>query len=246
MKTRLLTKAIIAIPIITLITTNAYSAVSVGGDQDGAECQTGWVTCDNATGDICCAPNRQSCDTYCESTGGGTVGGGTGTSAGTCTSARMCSGSEPSANTLRYCRSSSSTCYGDGYRYYSCSSCNSGYDRVSQSVYLNSPCNAYRVTVYVCEASEPPCTLTCPGYWENITSSYQGYYSGTVTSSCTCSYSVTRYRCRSGYYGSGTSCTACPSGGTSSAGSTSISRCYVTSGSDSTGRYTYTSPCYWG
>lgn len=67
---------------------------------------------------------------------------------------------------------------------------------------------------------------------------------------------VFQYRCIAGYYGSGSSCTRCPSSGgvygTSAVGSTSITSCYMPSGttisfSDSTGSGTekYTSDCYY-
>ena len=54
--------------------------------------------------------------------------------------------------------------------------------------------------------------------------------------------------CNAGYYLSGGLCLTCPSGGTSAAGATSITSCYLpsgTTGSDSTGSYTYTSNCYY-
>ena len=61
------------------------------------------------------------------------------------------------------------------------------------------------------------------------------------------------YRCVAGAYGSPsasnkTACAPCPSPGTSAAGSTSQSDCYIpagTTGSDNTGTYKYTSNCYY-
>ena len=61
------------------------------------------------------------------------------------------------------------------------------------------------------------------------------------------------YRCVAGAYGNPsasnkTACAPCPSPGTSSAGSTSQSDCYIpagTTGSDSTGTYKYTANCYY-
>ena len=61
------------------------------------------------------------------------------------------------------------------------------------------------------------------------------------------------YRCVAGAYGNPsasnkTACAPCPSPGTSAAGSTSQSDCYIpagTTGSDSTGTYKYTSNCYY-
>lgn len=54
--------------------------------------------------------------------------------------------------------------------------------------------------------------------------------------------------CASGYYKMYASCLQCPDGGASDVGATSITDCYLptgTSGSDSTGRYTYTSNCHY-
>lgn len=73
------------------------------------------------------------------------------------------------------------------------------------------------------------------------------------TATCKCN-SSTEYRCAAGYYGVSflgrSGCTRCPSSGgvygTSTAGSnTKITDCYMTSGSDDTGTFTYTSNCYY-
>lgn len=56
------------------------------------------------------------------------------------------------------------------------------------------------------------------------------------------------YRCAAGYYGNGTTCTVCPGGGTSPAGTTTVSGCYIPSGrsfSDGTGSGKYTGNCYY-
>lgn len=61
------------------------------------------------------------------------------------------------------------------------------------------------------------------------------------------------YQCIQGYYGSGQSCTRCPSSGgvygtTAAAGATTITECYLPSGtafSDTTGSGTYTDKCYY-
>ena len=58
----------------------------------------------------------------------------------------------------------------------------------------------------------------------------------------------TLYRCAAGYYGNGTTCTVCPGGGTSPAGTTAVSGCYIPSGqsfSDGTGSGKYTRNCYY-
>ena len=67
---------------------------------------------------------------------------------------------------------------------------------------------------------------------------------------------INEYRCAVGYYGNAegtssynlTGCSPCPIGGTSEAGATSITGCYIpagTTGSDSTGGYTYAEDCYY-
>ena len=55
--------------------------------------------------------------------------------------------------------------------------------------------------------------------------------------------------CAKGYYKSGSSCADCPNNGTTSGtGATSISSCYIpsgTTGSDSTGTFKYVGNCYY-
>lgn len=75
-----------------------------------------------------------------------------------------------------------------------------------------------------------------------------------ATASCS---SNNTYKCAQGYYGSPTefnkTCTRCPTSGgiagtTSGSGATSITECYIESGStgsDSTGSFTYTGNCYY-
>ena len=61
----------------------------------------------------------------------------------------------------------------------------------------------------------------------------------------TCSHG-TEWRCATNYYGNGTTCTACPSPGTSSPGTTSSSGCCIatnTTGSSSIGSYKYKTGC---
>ena len=57
------------------------------------------------------------------------------------------------------------------------------------------------------------------------------------------------WSCKAGYYGSSlngtTGCTRCPENGNSNAGTTSVTGCYVTSGSDATGSCIYTQNCYY-
>lgn len=76
------------------------------------------------------------------------------------------------------------------------------------------------------------CPSTCPlTTWQDVSgTNYQ----------TKCNVSTCAYQCKAGYYGSNQSCTACPSSGTSLAGSTLISDCYLpdgTTGSDSSGNW---------
>ncbi len=80
-------------------------------------------------------------------------------------------------------------------------------------------------------------------------------YQRRVYKTCNCDgvcNQTNEYRCAAGYYGSSTNgtsgCSRCPSSGSSSAGSTVITACYLPSGwtgTDSTGSYTYTANCYY-
>lgn len=105
------------------------------------------------------------------------------------------------------------------------------------------------------------CCKTYPGpsvgTW-TINSSNRAYqYRRIKNYKCDGTYTTTtEYRCAAGYYGDAkgtsltnlTGCVQCPSGGTSVAGSTVITSCYLpswTTGSDSTGSYIYTSDCYY-
>ena len=127
----------------------------------------------------------------------------------------------------------------------SCDTCNSGYYRYAISG-NNSVCD---IPYYACAA----CTKVVSSYssWSIETT---GRERRTVTytwDSDGCSgtpASTYEYRCAAGYYGNGTTCTACPSPGQSSAGSTSQTSCCVPTGvttTDEYGTYKYTSPCCW-
>lgn len=97
---------------------------------------------------------------------------------------------------------------------------------------------------------EPPtCPYKCPDtLWTNVSGqNYQIRCKKTgLKASC-------EYQCKQGYYGSGQSCTRCPSSGgvygtTALAGATAITKCYLPSGtafSDTTGSGTYTDKCYY-
>ncbi len=113
------------------------------------------------------------------------------------------------------------------------------------------------ITIGVCE-DDSGCTgctnCTSDVNWAAGNTGYQFK----VSRSCDCNTCIesTAYRCASGYYGTSTNgtsgCSQCPSSGgingMSDAGSTEITSCYLpsgTTGSDSTGSWTYTDNCYY-
>jgi hypothetical protein len=57
----------------------------------------------------------------------------------------------------------------------------------------------------------------------------------------------TTITCNAGYYKKDSGCSSCPSGGTSAAGSTSVTQCYAdpSSGTDTTGSWQYDQTCYY-
>lgn len=68
-----------------------------------------------------------------------------------------------------------------------------------------------------------------------------------IPASRTCEY---RYRCAAGYYGelgrTRPECSPCPQGGQSTPGANhAVIDCFVESGSDETGTYTFTAPCHY-
>ena len=98
------------------------------------------------------------------------------------------------------------------------------------------------------------CKPTTTG-WGSCGSGANSYVECEATAECVGDFCVRgqNYRCVAGAYGNPsasnkTACAPCPSPGTSAAGSTSQSDCYIpagTTGSDSTGTYKYTSNCYY-
>lgn len=90
--------------------------------------------------------------------------------------------------------------------------------------------------------------FTCPG---DCASGYTkgtgvvGNVTGCNTSNQYSYIKCTANACGAGYYGSANNCTKCPSPGTSATGTTSVTGCYATSGSDGTGTYKFTSNCYY-
>lgn len=150
------------------------------------------------------------------------------------------------------------SCTGGSMLYYnntgitSCTGCVTGYELVSKTILVSGCQNP--ISYKTCEAE---CNGICPGgcsttSWTAFSTGYEQRRVGTCnTTTCICMYDI-EFRCAAGYYGSSTNgtpgCTACPSGGTSAAGSTAQTNCYIPSGqtgSDATGTYTYTSNCYW-
>ncbi len=96
-----------------------------------------------------------------------------------------------------------------------------------------------------CEVSLP--TSECAsGYYGTATSTTSGCTACPSNATCAGGNNST-FVCKKGYYKNGSSCSACPgSGTTSAAGATSISSCYIPSGtafSDSEGGGEYTANC---
>ena len=96
----------------------------------------------------------------------------------------------------------------------------------------------------------PDCTNCSSTSWSALRTGYESR----IRATCNCGIcdKTTQYRCAAGYYGITTNgssgCTRCPNSGSSVAGSTVITSCYLpsgTTGSDSSGTYTYTADCYY-
>lgn len=149
------------------------------------------------------------------------------------------------------CTSSTTTYYSDGgfdgEEYggvISCTMCKSGATITRATFQIATNCTA---SYYYCA-----CSCSTTGW----TAGNTGYEKRTVCNTTTCATS-TEYRCAVGYYGASTNgtsgCSRCPASGgvygtTASAGSTSITACYIPSGSafsDGTGAGTYTGNCFY-
>ena len=94
------------------------------------------------------------------------------------------------------------------------------------------------------------CSTCVSADWAAYSTGYESKVSATCNSRTGACTRKTSYRCAAGYYGSSTNgtsgCAKCPSPGTTDAGATSITECCIpsgTTGSDTTGTYTYTSQC---
>ena len=90
-----------------------------------------------------------------------------------------------------------------------------------------------------------------PSAWTAYARGYERrtYRYCSTSTKCT---SSTQYRCAAGYYGITTNgssgCTRCPNSGSSVPGPTVIRSCYLpsgTTGTDTSGTYTYTADCYY-
>ena len=163
------------------------------------------------------------------------------TGAGTCTMIRV------QETTCLFGR----TQYYNTYGIFSCTSCDAGYELTQQAASVPGCSNeiSFNVCRKSCDGTCSDCTTSA---WTAGNTGYQKRtYASCNTATCVCT-KRTQYRCAAGYYGTssnGTSgCTRCPSNGSSTAGATAITSCYLpsgTTGSDSTGSYTYTSNCYY-
>lgn len=175
----------------------------------------------------------------------------------------MCSLSAPSSpsNIITNCKSYSDNCYGNSERIRTCNTCNSGYTRTKDTT-TSKYCSG-NITYYYCKSNGgssgggDDCDGTCDDCEStDWVSNGLGSESKTTalcnTTTCKCSKSV-QYRCKSDYYGSGfimigsgVYCKSCPSFGHSMTGNNKkITDCYITSGSDSTGSYTFEENCYY-
>ncbi len=128
-----------------------------------------------------------------------------------------------------------------------CDTCESGYERTEHTLQLATACTA---TYYTCEEICNGCTnCVSDTSWGAGAAGYEVMAKRQCyCNTCSETYS---FRCAAGYWGSsnnGTSgCTKCPAPGTSPAGATSATQCYVAAGvktTDTTGNYEFTSPCY--
>lgn len=143
------------------------------------------------------------------------------------------------------------TLYYGAYGIFSCNRCDTGYELVQLTTSVPNCSNkiSFKACRKACDGTCIDCTTTA---WTTGNTGYQKRtYASCNTSTCVCT-KTTQYQCAAGYYGTsnnGTSgCTRCPSSGSSAAGTTAITSCYLpsgTTGSDSTGSYTYTANCYY-
>ena len=110
---------------------------------------------------------------------------------------------------------------------------------------MTSTCSNCHVTP-LCKTTSM--TYKCAsGYYGTATSAFAGCTKCPTNATCAGGNGST-YVCNSGTYKTSSGCASCPWPGTSAAGSTSISSCYIRSGtlgSDDSGSYKYTADCYY-
>jgi len=146
-----------------------------------------------------------------------------------------CTGSEHLgvSNTTANCKNVYKQCYDGQFYVMDCTQCNTGAELVSLS---HDPvfADCTGVVYHTCECKA--CSNCTSGPWTAYSTGYERRLVKTCNcGTCNSSYS---YRCAAGYYGSttnGTSgCTRCPAEdnaqGTSSAGSTAKTSCYIPNG----------------
>ncbi len=99
-----------------------------------------------------------------------------------------------------------------------------------------------------CEIDSSRATYKCEaGYYGNPTSIFSQCHECPSNATCPLDNNKT-FKCNAGYYASGSSCVKCPTPGTSAAGATSVTKCYVpanTEYTDTSGKYSFSSTCYY-
>ncbi|MDE5615400.1 MAG: hypothetical protein K2I81_01020 [Alphaproteobacteria bacterium] len=135
------------------------------------------------------------------------------------------------------------------YKITSCTSCPSGYTLTDQTE-KPSDCQT-QFAGYTYKTCCGTCSNCSDSAWTTVSGNIKMQQRTKRTCDCgTCKDTGTEYRCTAGYYGpaisSTSTCSRCPSQGTSETGNNSrITSCYITSGSDTSGSYSFESPCYY-
>lgn len=162
--------------------------------------------------------------------------------------ALQCSVQQPYAGTCGSCSATKRKITCPGATYCDCSSCSLGL-MVSKTITISAT-ESYTYNDCGGLTPLPLCPDECPNTnWTNVSGqNYQVRCNDSNSISPTC-----EYRCKIGYYGTGTSCTVCPPyggvyGTTTAPGTTARTGCYLPTGtafSDTTGSGTYTGNCYY-
>ncbi len=124
-----------------------------------------------------------------------------------------------------------SDCTSDGYLHGTCGTC-TGAGVVDPVEPVDPACIDPKVPD---SSGKCVCPQLAKGTLAVVPSCDNGHFDDTI---CTCS-------CDAGYYQKGDACIKCPDNGTSKAGATKITDCYVTTFKDDTGSGVYTSECYY-